>query len=96
MDGTEVTRIGRFLRASPDADAEDVTGRPEWSILANNGAPLAIVEWYAPWRCYVMKAERGTVWSDDCLADVSRFMAARTGEQRAKQPVPAVPAKEYE
>ena len=77
-------RIGRHLWVRAIPDAREVTGRPEWEVLAKDETPLAIVEWYPKWRCYVLRANRGTVWSDDCLADVSRWMATRTAFERAK------------
>lgn len=76
--------IGKFLAVEEVESSREIAGRPEWGVYARDGSQLAVVEWYRPWRCYVLRAFPRTVWSDDCLADVSRFMSAETKTQRSR------------
>jgi hypothetical protein len=40
----------------------------------SSGDPLGQIQWYGPWRQYVMIAQSGTVWSAGCLQDVRSFI----------------------
>ena len=43
-------------------------------VNARSGAELGSIEWYGPWRQYVLTSHAGVVWSAGCLADVQDFM----------------------
>jgi hypothetical protein len=48
-----------------------------------SGDILGRVEWYARWRLYVAIFSDSTVWSHDCLADVSAFMRSLSNKAEA-------------
>ena len=62
-------KLGKYMTAYP------VSGgvREPWAIKDTRGRYIAYLEWYAPWRQYVMNAEYDAVFSHDCLTVISRF-----------------------
>ena len=49
---------------------------PTWTVIAiKTGEPLAVVSHYPTWNRLVLEAKPNTVWSEDCLRDVTAFMA---------------------
>ena len=49
-------------------------GRTDYyAITKNLGGMLGWIRWYASWRQYCFFPCEGTIWSVDCLADVSTF-----------------------
>lgn len=51
-----------------------------------SGDTLGYIEWYAPWRCYVLQeVTEGTVFNGECLRDVAAFMEAETAKRKAKK-----------
>lgn len=64
-------KLGRYMTAERlPCDPHDV-----WLVNDRRGALLATVEWYAPWRCYVMDPASGVVFNAECLAELARFCA---------------------
>jgi len=56
---------------------KEVMPHPGGVFLISNkrfGDVLGHIEWYAPWRRYVVAFQEDTVWSQDCLADVAEFL----------------------
>jgi len=65
----ENVRLGKYMTAYPISNGT----REPWVIKDTRGRYIAYLEWYAPWRQYVMNAESDAVFSHDCLAAVSVF-----------------------
>ena len=71
---------------------DEVMPHPKGIFLIRNkraGDILGKIEWYPRWRQYVVEFEEGTVWSQDCLADVRAFIlgisnAAREGRRECE------------
>ena len=56
---------------------DEVMPHPKGIFLIRNKRAkdiLGKIEWYPRWRQYVVEFEEGTVWSQDCLADVRAFI----------------------
>lgn len=54
-----------------------------WGVDAKrDGTPLGVVQWFARWRCYTFGPEPETVFSDECLRDITDFCEAKTKEHR--------------
>lgn len=53
------------------------TGKTKvWSVdNVNDGSHLGLVKWHGPWRKYVLMIQSHTIWSADCLKDVTEFIA---------------------
>lgn len=60
------------------------TGKTKvWSVdNSNDGSFLGTISWRGGWRKYVLNVEPQTIWSADCLADVSKFIDARMAERK--------------
>lgn len=43
---------------------------------------LGEVRWYGAWRQYVLFAEDGSFWSDDCLEEVAQYIKQLMYERR--------------
>lgn len=69
------------------------TGKTKvWDVLSRSrGHRLAVIQWYGPWRQYVMYPDHMTLWNVGCLSDIQSFITARMAERR---PVP-VPELEH-
>jgi hypothetical protein len=51
-----------------------------WAIAnKRSGDFIGRVEWYPPWKRYVAIFSEGSVWSHDCLKDVSDFILSKSG-----------------
>lgn len=68
MSGGNV-RLGKYMTAYPVSNGK----REPWAIKDSRGQYIAYLEWYAPWRQYVMNAESAAVFSHDCLASIAGF-----------------------
>ena len=58
---------------------DEIMPHPEGIWLIRNKRSkdiLGHIEWYAPWRQYVTSFSESSVWSQDCLADISEFIKA--------------------
>jgi hypothetical protein len=58
-------------------DFQEVMPRPNgvWTIEnKRSGDILGRIEWYPQWRRYVAIFSDTSIWSQDCLADVSNFI----------------------
>jgi hypothetical protein len=62
-------KLGKYMTAYPVSNG----AREPWAIKDTRGRYIAYLEWYAPWRQYVMNAESTAVFSHDCLAAISGF-----------------------
>lgn len=67
--------MAKFIDFAKNEDNEMCNGKPEWFVRSKRtrGA-LGHIVWYPAWRQWVFEAAPNTVWSHDCLADVSEFM----------------------
>lgn len=65
----ENVRLGKYMTAYPVSNGK----REPWAIKDSRGQYIAYLEWYAPWRQYVMNAESTAVFSHDCLASIAGF-----------------------
>jgi hypothetical protein len=52
----------------------------------SQGARLAILNWYGPWRQYTLSPEPDTVWNKTCLLDVINFIDKLMRERAGKSP----------
>jgi hypothetical protein len=73
-------RLGKYMTAYPVSNGKHAP----WAIKASSGHYIAYLEWYAPWRQYVMNAESTAVFSHDCLTAVAGFCKRLTAS--AKDP----------
>lgn len=75
-----MTRIGKYLSVRllvrPATRKTDV-----WALVANDGAALATIKWYGPWRQYVLEPEFDTVFNATCLVDVVQFLNQVNGKR---------------
>ena len=53
-----------------------------WTVKSKDGATLAWIEWYAPWRRYVAHPVNGTLFDAKCLQDIVDFLRARMAERK--------------
>lgn len=73
----EPVRLGPYMVAEP----RSTLPRAAWTIKnAKHRDVLGVLEWYAPWRRYVLAANDGAVWSPDCLRDVAGLCERLTRE----------------
>ena len=62
----------RFIRFEARGTDYD---KPLYCILSKqSGDCLGYVHWYPRWRQWVCGFEPDTIWSQDCLQDVQRFL----------------------
>lgn len=72
----ENVRLGKYMTAFPVSNGK----REPWAIKDSDGRYIAYLEWYAPWRQYVMNAESTAVFSPDCLTEIAGFCRRLTGQ----------------
>jgi hypothetical protein len=68
-------KLGKYMTAYPISKC----ARETWCIKDSRGRYIAYLEWYAPWRQYVMNAESTAVFSHDCLTEIAGFCEKLTG-----------------
>jgi len=57
-----------------------------WEVQSIAGDTLlGIVQWHGPWRRYCFFPETGTVFEQDCLNDIIKFMFIKTEEHKEKR-----------
>lgn len=62
------------MKLSAYMTAEPVGTEPEvYIVRSRHGDALGTVEWYAPWRQYVLSPESAAVLSADCLEVLAGF-----------------------
>ena len=63
-------KVGSYMTAEP------VGVEPEAYIIASSrtGDKIGLVEWYKPFREYVLDAENGAAFSHECLSALSKFL----------------------
>lgn len=76
MTGGNV-RLGKYMTAYPISGGK----REPWVIKGSSGHYIAYLEWYAPWRQYVMNAESTAVFSHDCLTAIAGFCQKLTRQK---------------
>lgn len=76
MTGGNV-RLGKYMTAYPVSGGK----REPWAIKDSSGHYIAYLEWYAPWRQYVMNAESTAVFSHDCLTAIAGFCQKLTRQK---------------
>jgi hypothetical protein len=74
----ENVRLGKYMTAYPVSNG----ARGPWAIKGSDGHYIAYLEWYAPWRQYVMNAESTAVFSRDCLIAIADFCKKLTASER--------------
>lgn len=62
-------KLGKYMTAYPVSNG----AREPWAIKDSDGRYISYLEWYAPWRQYVMNAESTAVFSHDCLTAIAGF-----------------------
>jgi hypothetical protein len=51
-----------------------------------SGVPIAALEYYAPWRQWVLSAVNpGSVFSADCLTDIADFLVQLKSTEQAEE-----------
>ena len=66
--------MAKFIRLSKDTEVTH-EGKPVYWILNKRaGASIGQLFWYTPWRKWCARFKEDTVWSEDCLADVRKFI----------------------
>lgn len=75
-------KIGRYMTAEP------VGLEPEAYIIASarTGDKIGLVEWYKPFREYVLDAESGAAFSHACLRSLADFLETLNREARGHSP----------
>lgn len=66
----------------------------EWAVVAKEqGLAIGAIQWYGPWRKYVFTARPNTVFEQDCLRDIAKFIEEKSREHYAAlKTAKAVPA----
>lgn len=81
--------LGRYMYAElAPAGAQPRSGKTRrWHILNRGGGCfLAAVQWYLPWRRYVLtECADDTVWSADCLQQTKQFLERVNAEHRRRR-----------
>jgi len=67
-------KLGKYMTAYPVSNG----AREPWAIKDSDGRYISYLEWYAPWRQYVMNAESTAVFSHDCLTAIAGFCRGLT------------------
>jgi hypothetical protein len=90
MTGPGARKEPRWLRfegttafAGPRTDA--------WYVVSKEqDAPLGVVKWYGPFRCYAFYPWPDTVYERTCLRDIADFCEAETVKRRQRKTDAAV------
>jgi hypothetical protein len=54
-----------------------------WNVTSREGGGLiGAVQWHAPWRKYCFFPRDQTVFEEDCLRDIAKFIEAATLEHK--------------
>ena len=62
--------VYRFIKFACHPDIPDV-----WVCYSKSqNVPLGGCEWYAPWKQFVFSADMSSLFSHDCLNDISDFL----------------------
>jgi len=67
----DTRQIGKYMTA------QRVPHEPHdiWIVRnSHSRSILALVEWYKPWRRYVLSPDENTVYSHDCLTALAAFV----------------------
>lgn len=64
-----VTKLGKYMSASPVSDAK----LTPYSVKDSRGMTIGTFDWYMPWAQYVFSARANAVFSYDCLIELSNF-----------------------
>ena len=79
MSTDTMTPLGQYMLL----DALDMPGRKTSVWLVRNrrtGTRLARIEWYTPWRQYVlMDVDPGVSFNNTCLRDIAKFLTQVNG-----------------
>jgi len=53
-----------------------INGKPVYRIVSNghDRDTLGNIYWYPAWKCWVFETEPGSIWSEDCLANIIAFL----------------------
>lgn len=62
-------QLGKYMTAYPVSKGR----REPWAVKESCGQYIAYIEWYPPWKQYVVNAESDAVFSYDCLVALSQF-----------------------
>ena len=81
--GNPVEAIGKFKKAVERNQPADRKTRA-WVIADRYGGELGEVLWYSPWRQYVFKPARDTVFNHECLFELQRFLQRTNAEHSAE------------
>ena len=50
------------------------SGKTNIYQVINNGIHLGDIKWYAPWRKYAFFPQEKTLYEQDCLKDIAKFL----------------------
>lgn len=53
-----------------------------WDVVDSGDNIIGRVRWHGPWRKYVFAPETLTIWEENCLETVSKFLEAQTLDHR--------------
>jgi len=68
---------------------EEIAKMPKtsvYSVISNHdNLELGRIRWHGAWRQYIFSSFEGSVWSADCLAEVSEFLVKLKKKRRMKK-----------
>lgn len=47
-----------------------------------DGTCLALIQWYGPWRTYVLQPKNSSIWESRCLRDIVAFLEELQRERK--------------
>lgn len=53
-------------------------------VMALDGATLALIRWYGPWRRYVVYPQTGTLFDASCLRELTQYLDKLMLEHKIK------------
>ena len=82
----QVERIGRFLRVEGPLERTGCK-TVRWILIAEDESHLGRIQWYGPWRQYVLEPLASAIFHAGCLRDVAAFLDRANAQHRAKRRV---------
>ena len=68
------------LNEESDGKATEV-----WDVVSkHHGDVLAQIRWYGAWRQYTVHARQATIWNQQCVRDLARFIQERMQERELR------------
>lgn len=75
-------RNSKYLEFKPIA-VQPQRRTQRWGVVSkSSGDVLGLVEWYGPWRQYIVEPREGCVFNNGCLNDISAFLTEQNEAHR--------------